>query len=459
MTLWSGRFGQGPDEVLWRFTVTEDDRRLLPWDIRGSIAHVTMLGETGILDETETAHLLEGLERIAEEAEDGTFAFLPTDEDVHSALERRLIELTGEIGGKVHTGRSRNDQVALDLRLYLDEAARLRSGDLRALASLLGDLAERHADDVVPSYTHLQQAQAISLGHHLLAHAWWAVRNAERFDDARRRIAVMPLGASASGGSSLPLDPGVVTRELGWDAHFDNSLDAVGARDFVSEFGFCCAQAMVDLSRLAEELILWATGEFGWVTFSDAFTTGSSALPHKKNPDIAELVRGRTAGAIGHATALLALQKALPLAYNRDLQEDKTHVFSLDDTLAGSIEALGGMVSTAVFHPPSPSSFTAALDLAETLVERGVPFREAHRAVGALVASLVADGRDLASATTDELAAAHGSFRPGDVELTDPGSSVRRRRSPGGGSPESVHDQVASLRRRLEARHRADEST
>src|SRR5690554_1415633 len=451
MTLWGGRFADRPDDVLWRYTVDGVDRRLLPWDVRGSLAHVAMLAEVGILDETEAAVLREGLRQIATEASEGNFEFLDSDEDVHSAVERRLVELVGAVGGKLHTGRSRNDQIALDLRLFLADACVARASQLRTLAGALCDLAERHADDVVPSYTHLQQAQAISLGHHLLAHAWWALRNAERFEDARRRIAVSPLGASASGGSSLPLDPAATAEELGWDAHFDNSLDAVSARDFASEYGFCCAQAMVDLSRLAEELILWASTEFGWVEFADAYTTGSSALPHKKNPDIAELARGRSAGAIGALTALLTLQKGLPLAYNRDLQEDKVHVFALDDTLAGTPGAWGPMRQPAGCHPPAPSSFTTALDLAEALVERGVPFREAHQVVGRLVARLVADGRQLSDATATDLEAVDQRLRPEDLELTDPSVSVRRRRSPGGGGPDSVRIQVRAIRRAIES--------
>lgn len=450
VTLWGGRFGERPDQILWRYTVTPDDRRLLPWDVRGSLAHVAMLAAAGILDEVEAATLNEGLRQIAADAADDTFEFADTDEDVHSAVERRLIELVGPVGGKLHTGRSRNDQIALDLRLYLADAATVRAAGLRDLAGLLADLAERHADDVVPSYTHLQQAQAISLGHHFAAHAWWALRNADRFDDARRRVAVSPLGASASGGSSLALDPSVTARELGWTHHFANSLDAVSARDFASEYGFCCAQAMTDLSRLAEEMILWATSEFGWVTYSDAYTTGSSALPHKKNPDIAELARGRAAGAIGHLTSLLTLQKGLPLSYNRDLQEDKTHVFALDDALGGTVEALGGMLATATFHPPTPSSFTAALDLAEALVGRGVPFREAHRAVGSLVAALLGSDRELADATVEDLRAADARFESADLALVDPATSVNRRRSPGGGSPESVRMQITALRSAIE---------
>ena len=446
MTLWSGRFSDGPDEVLWNYTASTIDRRLLPFDVRGSLAHVAMLRHTGLLEPDEADTLTEGLGQIAADTDDGIFEFLDTDEDVHSAVERRLVEIVGPVGGKLHTGRSRNDQVALDLRLYLADAADARIGDLAALAGVLTDLAEEHADQVIPSYTHLQQAQAVSLGHHFAAHAWACLRGASRFRDAAARIAVSPLGAGASGGSSLPLDPAVSAAHLGWKSHFANSLDAVGARDFASEFGFCCAQVMVDLSRLAEELVLWATTEFGWVTFADAFTTGSSALPQKKNPDIAELARGRSAGAIGSLTALLALQKGLPLAYNRDLQEDKTHVFALDDMTAGTIEALGALLGTAAFHPPAPSSWTTSLDLAEALVRRGVPFREAHAAVGRLVGALIAQGRDLSQAEPSDLEAADPRFEPADLDLADPALSVTGRQSPGGGSPDSVRSQVEALR-------------
>jgi argininosuccinate lyase len=450
MTLWGGRFGEAPDDLLWRYTVTPEDRRLLGWDVRGSIAHVGMLAATGILEEAEAEQVLEGLHQIASDAADGTFTYLDSDEDVHSAVERRLIEIVGPVGGKVHTGRSRNDQVALDLRLYLADAAEARIQELAAFAAMLAERAEEHADVVVPSYTHLQQAQAVSLGHHLAAHAWAALRNAQRFADARRRIMVSPLWASAAGGSSLPLDPSRTAAELGWDGHFANSMDAVATRDFASEYGFCCAQAMVDFSRLAEELILWATTEFGWVTFTDSLTTGSSALPQKKNPDIAELARGRSAGAIGSLTALLTLQKGLPLTYNRDLQEDKLHVFALDDALAGAVEALGALVASARFHPPRPSSYTTALDLAEALVERGVPFREAHRAVGSLVAALLAEGRELGEATEADLMAADSRFEATDLQLADPAASMERRRSPGGGSPQSVRVQVEALRQAVE---------
>ncbi|MPZ53936.1 MAG: argininosuccinate lyase [Acidimicrobiia bacterium] len=449
MTLWGGRFAEKPDDGLWAYTVDHSDRRLLLDDIAGSAAHVTMLGETGIITVDESEALRSGLVQIEEEAVEGTFEFTEGDEDVHSAVERRLVELVGEVGAKLHTGRSRNDQIALDIRLHLRRMASLRIAELSKFALTLAGIAEDHAETPVASYTHLQQAQVVPLGHHLLAYAWMAVRDRSRFFDLLVRLSESPLGASASGGSSLPLDPEVAASALGMEGTFDNSLDAVGSRDLVAEYVFCATQAMVNLSRLSEELILWATSEFSWVTFADRHTTGSSALPQKKNPDMAELARGRSAEAIGAMTTILTLQKALPLAYNRDLQGDKTQVFRVDDLLSGTLIALTAMLDGAEFHPPAPSSWTSALDLAEILVRRGVPFRHAHGAVGELVGRLVESGHELADVTVDELTAAHDAFRPEDIESIDPLASMQARSSPGGGSPQSVHTQLTRLRELL----------
>lgn len=446
MTLWGGRFDEPPDARLWEFTVDHTDRRLLADDIRGSIAHVTMLGEQGLLAGTEAAQLIAGLEQMASEASGGTFEFTDSDEDVHSAVERRLIELVGEVGKKLHTGRSRNDQVALDLRLYLARSGRGQIRRIAAFAGILVDQAERVRGMIVPSYTHLQQAQAVPFAHHLLAYAEMLRRDAQRFTGALGRLEVSPLGASASGGSSLPLDPATSARELGWRWHFVNSMDAVGARDAVAEYVFVAAQTLIDLSRLAEEVILWSTAEFGWMTLSDRFATGSSAMPHKKNPDVAELVRGRASAAIGDVAAVLALQKGLPLTYNRDFQEDKRMVFHADDVLGGSLEAFGGLIATATFHPPGPGSDVTALDLAEALTLRGVPFREAHEAVGRLVAALAGAGKHLGEATEEDLAAADPRLLPEDLARLDPADSVRRRTTPGGGSFEEVERQIAYVR-------------
>ncbi|MDP9145312.1 MAG: argininosuccinate lyase [Actinomycetota bacterium] len=449
MTLWGGRFESGPGEILWAFTRDTSDQRLLIDDISGSIAHVRMLGTTGILQTDEHNSLLEGLSVIHDEALAGGFEFTEADEDVHSAVERRLFEVAGDIAGKMHTGRSRNDQVSLDIRLYTRRSARERIDQLRRYALTLAGLAEAHAGTVIPSYTHLQQAQPTTLGHHLMAYAWMAKRDAERFTDAGKRIDVSPLGAGASAGTSLPIDPEETARLLEMASTFENSLDAVGSRDHLAEYVFCCAQAMVNLSRFAEEIVLWATPEFGRARLGDVVTTGSSALPQKRNPDIAELVRGKTARVAGNLASMITLQKGLPLAYNRDLQEDKGLVFESDDVLHGSLEAMIELITHIEFLPVVLSVETASLDLAEALVGRGVPFREAHGAVGKLVLGLEASGRSLAEATVDDLSTAHPEFTEFDLALIDSAASVARRQSPGGGSPESVHTQIGDLRRSL----------
>lgn len=443
--MWGGRFSEGPDRILWNFTVDHSDRRLLRDDVTGSLAHVAMLGKVGLLTGDEVAALTGGLQEILTEAEREAFRFLASDEDVHSAVERRLGELVGEVAGKLHTGRSRNDQVALDLRLYLLRSLEDRISGLRAFCRTMVRAAERVGDAVVPGYTHLQQAQAVPFAHHLLAYAWAAHRDIRRFEGVRERLRVSPLGAGALGGSSLPLDPDRSAVLLGLERRFANSMDAVGARDHVAEYAFVATQALVHLSRLAEECVLWATGEFGWATFSDALTTGSSAMPHKKNPDIAELTRGKAAIAIGHLTGLMALQKGLPTTYNRDFQEDKAAVFAIDDALAGALEAMSALIDQARFHAPEPDPSVTALDLAEVLVERGVAFREAHDAVGRLLTDLLSDGRTLGEASYEDLAGAHPRFEPGDQAVTDPTESAVRRRSAGGGSHGSVGEQLRIL--------------
>ncbi|MEE8330297.1 MAG: argininosuccinate lyase [Acidimicrobiia bacterium] len=449
MTLWGSRFAESPDAPIWDFTASTADRRLLADDVAGSVAHVAMLGEVGLLTPAEAVALDAGLRAMADEAAAGEFLFTDDDEDVHTAVERRLTELAGPVGAKVHTGRSRNDQVALDLRLYLSRGAKARVRQIRELATALVDQAEAAGDRVVAAYTHLQQSQAVPLGHYLLAHVWPLLRDVDRFEDAAVRVDISPLGAGAGGGSSLPIDPSAVATELELPAVFGNSLDAVAARDFVSEYSFCCAQALVNCSRLAEELVLWATSEFGWVTFADRHSTGSSALPHKKNPDAAELTRGKAAASIGSVAGLLALQKGLPLSYNRDLQEDKALVFAADDALGGALPALTAMVKGAEFHPPPPSSWVTMLDLAEVLVERGVAFRQAHDAVGRLAGQLAAAGLEPADLTVEDLTSSHGEFVADDLRLVDPATSVKRRRSPGGGSFQSLASQLVELRERL----------
>ena len=419
MSMWGGRFQGEMSETTRAFTSDIADRRLLDVDLIGSIAHVEMLGETGLIAREEAETLLEGLQQIRADG----LEFTETDEDVHSAVERRLGELVGEVAGKLHTGRSRNDQVATDLRLYLRSAAASQIEMLTGWIATLVRLAETHRSDVMPSYTHLQQAQATSLGNHLLAYAWMAVRDAERFRHCRERLSASPLGAGASAGSSLPLDRQSTAESLGFGEPMPNSLDAVGSRDFVSEYVFCCAQTMIHLSRLAEELILWASTEFSALILDDRVSTGSSALPHKRNPDIAELVRGRAATVIGDVSAILVLQKALPLAYNRDLQEDKGIVFHAHDETLNALEAMTHLVSNSTFQPEPPQSGTLALPLAERLVLRGVPFREAHEVVGDLVLKLEESGRTLDDLSAEDLVSHDPRFDlvdvPIDAAITD----------------------------------------
>ncbi len=446
MTLWGGRFSDDPDALLWAFAAATTDRRLLAVDVAGSIAHVTALGSAEILTAEEVAKLLSGLETITAEVEAEEFHFNEIDEDVHTAVERRLGELIGSVAGKLHTGRSRNDQIALDLRIYLLGSVDTIELGITSLVGALLTAAEGVGEKVVASYTHLQHAQAIPFAHHLLAHAWALMRDLERFSDLERRLAVSPLGAGAGGGSRLRLDTDTSAAHLGLPAVFANSLDAVASRDQATEYAWCCAQTFVDLSRLGEEVVLWSSAEFGWIELSDRFATGSSALPQKKNPDPAELARGKAGSAIGRLTSLLSVMKGLPLSYNRDLQEDKEHLFPLGDDLKGALAVMAGLIAEATFDPPGPSPDVTALDLAEVLVERGVPFREAHDAVGKLVAARHDAGLDLGGIDFEDLTTAHQSFEVGDERLADPVESVRARLSPGGGSFESVKEQIKALR-------------
>jgi argininosuccinate lyase len=446
MSLWGSRFDEAPDEVLWDYTVDPTDRRLLLDDLAGSLAHVGMLEQVGLLEAGESPELRGGLESVLAEARAGEFVFLDSDEDVHSAVERRLGELIGPLAGKLHTGRSRNDQIALDLRLYMRRTAADRISQIELFALALTDAAEDAGDTVVATYTHLQQGQAVPLAHHLLAYAWMLLRDRSRFEDLLQRLDESPLGAGAGGGTSLPIDPEVSAAALGFSATFDNSIDAVASRDLASEYVFVAGQAMVTLSRLAEDMILWASTEFGWVTYMDRHTTGSSAMPQKKNPDMAELARGRAAGVIGDVAAILSLQKGLPMSYNRDFQEEKRFLFHADDTLGATLGALRAMIAGADFAPPAPSSWVGALDLAEALTARGVPFREAHHIVGRVVAELAQSGRVLSDVSLDFLLTIDERFEAADLGRLSPEKSVQERGSAGGGSPAAVAAQIVKIR-------------
>ena len=450
MSLYKGRFESGPAPELLAFTNSlHFDRRLAADDLVGSRAHVRGLVRAGVLDGGEAGIVLAALDRVAEELGDGSFAFVDTDEDIHTAIERRVTELAGPAGAKLHTGRSRNDQVVTALRLFAKrELADVARGVL-ALQYVLLDRASEAGHVYLPGYTHMQRAQPVLLSHHLLAHGWALARDVDRLLDTRRRLDVSPLGAGALAGSSLPLDPHGVAADLGFAASFENSLDAVSDRDFVAEALFDLALLGIHLSRIGEEVVLWSSDEFGFLHLDDAYATGSSMMPQKKNPDVAELVRGKAGRLVGDLTAVLTMLKGLPLAYNRDLQEDKEPLFDALDQVRLGLAALAGLLATATFdhdrmQHAADSPYAAATDLAEFLVERGMPFREAHTIVGGLVRDSIERHVPLA-----ELVEAHHALGPDAVELLEPGVAVTRRSSPGGAGPGPVAVQLERFRSEL----------
>jgi len=435
---WGGRFAEETDPAVERFTASVDfDRALARYDLRGSIAHAAMLGAAGIVSPADADALVAGLERVAAEIEDGTFRFDPRLEDVHMNVEARLRELVGPVAGRLHTGRSRNDQVATDLALYLRDAAAAAERGLLELQEVLVARSREHVDTLLPGYTHLQRAQPVRLAHHWLAFVELFARDAARFADLRGRLARCPLGAGALAGSTLPLDRERTARDLGFEGPAANSMDAVGARDGALEFLAAGAIAMVHLSRLAEELVLWSTSEFGFVELADAYATGSSLMPQKKNPDVPELVRGKAGRAIGNLVALLTVLKGLPLTYNRDLQEDKEPVFDTARTLRGALGVMAGALATLrvsreAMRRAAEDPLLLATDLAEVLVAAGVPFREAHEVVGKLVAHCVSRGADPRTLSLEELRAFHPAFPAPAAELVGLERSVEARDLPGG---------------------------
>ena len=449
--LWHGRFAGGPSEALWAYTVSLPfDRRLAPFDIEGSRAHVEGLGAAGILSPEEVASVRSALEIVGGELARGSFAFVDTDEDIHTAIERRVTDLAGAAGAKLHTGRSRNDQVVTATRLYARAATLDVADALVGLQEALLARALEAGDAYLPGLTHLQHAQPVLLAHHLLAHLWAFARDVDRLGDCYARLDVSPLGAGALAGSSLPLDPATTAERLGFSRAFDNSLDAVADRDFVAELLFDLAMVGIHLSRLGEELVLWCSPDIGYATPDDAYATGSSMLPQKKNPDIAELARGKSGRLIGNLTGLLVVLKGLPLAYNRDLQEDKEPLFdSVDQVLAGLV-AIAGMIETMTLHTDvmrhaADAPEAAATDLAELLVERGTPFREAHAIVGDLVRRAVDGEAPLGRLVHDD-----PRLGPEAADLLEPGVSVTRRTTPGGGGPRPVAVQLESAERHLD---------
>ena len=454
--LWGGRFERPTDELVDTFNASiAFDRRLYREDIAGSIAHARMLAAQGIIDTSDRDAIVAGLEAIRAEIEAGEFNFRVDREDIHLNIEAALAERIGEAAGRLHTARSRNDQVATDMRLFVRAACDEATTRLRAMRSALIVLAGRERETVIPGYTHLQRAQPVLLAHHLLAYEAMFARDTERVTQGRARANVLPLGAGALAGVTYDIDREAVASELGFEAIAMNSLDAVSNRDFVVDFHSAAALTMVHLSRLAEEVILWASAEFGLVRVDDAFATGSSIMPQKKNPDVAELVRGKSARAIGNLVQALTLIKGQPLAYNKDMQEDKESLFDSVDTLLGSLEVMAAMLPALTFDrergaAAATASFALATDVADHLARRGVPFREAHAAVGALVARCEREGRTLDDLTLDEYRAAHPAFEADVLEL-DLAASLAARRSPGGTAPQAVARQLADAAERLAA--------
>jgi argininosuccinate lyase len=444
-TLWHGRFEGGPAAALMAYTVSLPfDQRLWRDDVAGSRAHVAGLARAGILTDEERDTVIAALDAVADELAGGRFQFRPGDEDVHTAVERRVTELAGAAGAKLHTARSRNDQIATDLRLWCKRELRAVAGLCVSMQEALLERAVAAGNAYLPGYTHLQRAQPVLLGHHLLAHGWALGRDVDRLLATVARLDVSPLGAGALAGTSLPIDPSATADELGFAKAFDNSLDAVSDRDFVAEALFDLALLGVHLSRLGEEWVLWTSEEFGFARLDDAYATGSSMLPQKKNPDIAELARGKTGRLIGNLTGLLTTLKGLPLAYNRDLQEDKEPLFDSVDQVTLALVALTGMIATATFVPErmaeaADAEVLGATDLAELLVVAGTPFREAHAIVGALVRRHLAGEGALRELVAAEL----GEHVAGVVT---PGVGITRRTSPGGAGPGPFAAQVDAYR-------------
>jgi len=459
-SLWGGRFEGGPAEALARLSVSvQFDWRLAPYDLLGSKAHARVLHRAGLLDADELSKMLAALDELREEVVNGTFRPMVEDEDVHTALERGLLEKLGHLGGKLRAGRSRNDQVATDLRLYLRDHAREVVRRLASLEEALLVQAEQHLDTPAPGMTHLQHAQPVLFAHQLLAHVQAFARDVHRLRDWDLRASVSPLGSGALAGSSLPVDPISTAEELGFDSAAPNSMDAVSDRDFVAEFLFVAALLGVHLSRYGEEICLWNTTEFGWVTLDDAFSTGSSIMPQKKNPDIAELARGKAGRLIGHVAGILAMLKGLPLTYDRDMQEAQEPAFDAVETLLLVLPALAGMTQTMTVHADvleaaAPKGFALATDVAEQLVKNGVAFRDAHEAVGHLVVWCTVNERELHEVSDEELQHVSPFLTPDVRAVLDVRGALAARQAHGGTAPVRVAEQLETLRVEVAAHRR-----
>jgi argininosuccinate lyase len=448
---WGGRFSEPTDRAVEAFTASiHYDRRLYRYDIEGSMAHAGMLARQGIITQAELKAILRGLRGILADIEAGNFVFSPDDEDIHMAVEKALTARIGEAGGKLHTGRSRNDQIALDIRLYLRDEIGQVCEAIGALKRGLVDLAKREMDTVLPGYTHMQKAQPVLLSHYLLA--FWEMfdRDEARLTDCLKRTNVMPLGAAALAGTGLPIDRARVAKLLKFPAVTANSMDAVSDRDFAAEFIFAASLIMAHMSRFCEDLVYWSTDEFGYVEIADAFTTGSSIMPQKKNPDVAELIRGKTGRVYGDLVALLTILKGLPMTYNRDLQEDKEPLFDAVDTVKGSLSILGAMIGRLSYgrermEAGAGGGFSTATDVAEYLVMKGVPFREAHGIVGRIVSFCIRNKKELTGLTLKEFRTFYSGFNKDLFGRLTARQSVNARNIPGGTAAEAVRRRIAEI--------------
>jgi argininosuccinate lyase len=452
---WSGRFNEPTDAFVEAFTASVDfDQRLYQYDIQGSIAHATMLARQGILSEAECDAIVQGLEQIRKRIETGDFTWSVSLEDVHMNVESALTEAIGEAGKKLHTGRSRNDQVATDIRLWLRDEIQQISDAILGLQTALLDKAELEVETILPGFTHLQTAQPVSFGHHMMAWFEMLQRDRERLADCHKRVNVMPLGAAALAGTTYPIDRHLSAELLGFSRPAENSLDAVSDRDFAIEFSAAASILMMHLSRFSEELIIWSSAQFGFIELSDSFCTGSSIMPQKKNPDVPELIRGKTGRIFGHLIALLTLMKSQPLAYNKDNQEDKEPLFDSVDNLKGSLKVFADMVPAIncrreAMRQAAMQGFATATDLADYLVRKGIPFRDAHEIVGKAVAFGVAEGRDLSQMELKELQRFSSQIEADVFDILTLEGSLAARDHIGGTAPNQVRSAIARARARI----------
>lgn len=459
--LWQGRFEEPTNKQVEDYTASiHFDSRLYRYDIEGSIAHCRMLAECGIISHDEASRIVEGLGEIMREIERGELDLRSSQEDIHMAIEQRLMQKIGEVGGKLHTARSRNDQICLDMRLYMRDVLRQCRSAILGVQRALVSVAQEHMGVIMPGFTHLQHAQPILLSHHLMAYYEMFRRDEERLADCLKRTDVLPLGSAALAGTSFPIDMEWTARYLHFPKVTANSIDAVSDRDYLIEFNASAAILMMHVSRLAEELIIWSTTEFAFIEMSDAFCTGSSIMPQKKNPDVPELMRGKTARVYGNLTALLTLTKALPLAYNRDLQEDKEPVFDTADTVLSTLRLLAKLLPEIHFKRErmakmATAGYTLATDLADYLVRKGVPFRRAHHVAGQVVQHCIHNGKELNECSLDDLKGFHKAIDADVYSVLDASSAINQRMSHGGTASARVQGAIAAARRDLEEREKA----